>query len=77
MGLLSSLMLLFCSAQPHRPKVMRMGDTRADRLLGKHREAWLKLGCPLGRVPVKAIEKSAFNAYRYLIKHDRAWLKAL
>jgi hypothetical protein len=56
---------------------MRMGDTRADRLLGKHREAWLKLGCPLGRVPVKAIEKSAFNAYRYLIKHDRAWLKAL
>lgn len=58
-----------------RPKVQLKQATRPARLLEKHRAAWLQSRAAETAAPIKRMPRPAFNAYRYLMKHDRAWMR--
>ena len=57
-----------------RPKVRLRKETLDRRLLERHRAAWIDYRATGASVPAKSLPKAAFNAYRYLIRKDRAWL---
>jgi hypothetical protein len=56
-----------------RPKLKQRAASRPDVLRERHRTAWLAYRTgPHGSA--KEMPKPAFNAYRYLLRHDRSWL---
>ena len=59
-----------------RPKLQLRSETRADRLLARHREQWTRFRTTGHVVPAKQMPKEAFNAYRYLLREDRKWLES-
>jgi hypothetical protein len=56
-----------------RPKLQQRAAQRPLVLLEKHRGAWISFRRK-SHATAKALPKGAFNAYRYLLKHDRIWL---
>lgn len=58
-----------------RPKVRLRQATKPGRLLVRHREAWTAYAASGVRVPIKRMQGPAFAAYRYLMKHDREWMR--
>ncbi len=58
-----------------RPKVQLRQAARPARLLARHRAAWLAHRASGKSVPVKRMPRPAFAAYRYLMRHDRDWLR--
>ena len=58
-----------------RPKVCLRRETIDQRLLERHRAAWVEFRSTEVSVPAKSLPKAAFNAYRYLIRKDRNWLE--
>jgi hypothetical protein len=58
-----------------RPKLQLRSETKTVRLVKKHRQSWtayLTAGRP---VPIKESPKNVFNAYRYLMRNDRVWMR--
>lgn len=58
-----------------RPKVQLRQAAKPARLLTRHRAAWLSYRARGPSVPVKQLPRPAFAAYRYLMSHDRDWLR--
>ncbi len=58
-----------------RPKVRLRQATKPARLLAHHREVWTAYVAAGVRVPIKRMPGPAFAAYRYLMKHDREWMR--
>lgn len=58
-----------------RPKLRLRRETLAQRLLERHRAGWLAFRAAGVAVPTKTMPREAFNAYRYLIRKDRGWLR--
>ena len=58
-----------------RLKLMDRARARVTQLTERHRSAWSEhaSGATAG-VPIKMLPKPAFNAYRWLLRNDRAWL---
>ncbi len=56
-----------------RPKLQSRGEERPRILLERHRAAWL-LYRQGPHLTAKDLPVAAFNAYRYLLAHDREWL---
>ena len=59
-----------------RPKIRLRRETVGARLLERHRAGWVAYQAAGGGGPAKEMPKSAFNAYRYLIRKDREWLRS-
>jgi len=59
------------------PRRRLRDQERAERLSSKHRAAWLGFTKAQERVPIRQAPRDAFNAYRYLIRHDREWLASI
>jgi hypothetical protein len=56
-----------------RPKLQLRAADRPRVLLERHRAAWLLYRQSAHRT-IKDLPRHAFNAYRYLMTHDRLWL---
>lgn len=57
-----------------RPKLRFRRADRPVKLLMKHRKAWIAHRDSGTHRPLKALPRNAFNAYRYLTRHDRPWM---
>lgn len=49
--------------------------TKPARLLARHREAWTAYTASGVQVPIKQTPGPVFAAYRYLMMHDREWMR--
>ena len=59
-----------------RPKVQLRQGTVSARLLERHRAGWVDYRAGGGCGPAKEMPRGAFNAYRFLLRKDREWLRS-
>lgn len=60
-----------------RPKLTDRAGERTQKLCERHRAAWLThTASAAAGTPTKLLPRPAFNAYRWLLSNDRAWLAA-